>query len=79
MWHPRVVVDADVEEKEEKRGDQEYKSNYQVFFFVSSSGARYQAGLRIYTKESNRSGGRKCGKGMRLQSPLEWCMSYIYI
>lgn len=65
--------------RKKREEDQEYNSNYHVFFLSLVLVLGIMAGLRTYAKESNRSGGRKCGKGMRLRSPSKWCMSYIYI
>lgn len=76
---PCLVADADAQEKEKREEDQEYNGNYQVCFLSLVLVLGIMAGLRIYAKKSNGSGGRKCGKGMRLQSPSEWFMSYIYI
>lgn len=79
MASPCVVADAVHRRRKKREEDQEYNSNYQVFLLSLVMVLGIMAGLRIYAKKSNGSGGRKCGKGVRLQSPSEWCMSYIHI
>lgn len=76
---PCVVADAVHRRRNKREEDQEYNSNYQVFLLSLVMVLGITAGLRIYAKKSNGSGGRKCGKGIRLQSPSKWCMSYIHI
>lgn len=65
--------------RKKREEHQEYNGNDQVFFLSLVLVLCIMAGLRIYPEKKNGSGGRKGGKEMKLQSPSEWCISYIYI